>query len=87
MITIKMLWDFWHMVPVGYTCPHLEPGKPMAKPNYAFQKRQRELAKKQKKEAKRLKSAPAIPETPGQESPPAAESGPVSIAEAPSDPA
>lgn len=29
----------------------------MAKPNYAFQKRQRDLAKKQKKEAKRLRKA------------------------------
>jgi hypothetical protein len=27
----------------------------LAKPNYAFQKRQRDLAKKQKKEEKRLK--------------------------------
>ncbi|GIK86799.1 MAG: hypothetical protein KJ018_11755 [Burkholderiales bacterium] len=29
----------------------------MATPNYAFQKRQRDLAKKQKKEAKRLRKA------------------------------
>ena len=29
----------------------------MATPNYGFEKRQRELAKKQKKEAKRLKKA------------------------------
>lgn len=29
----------------------------LAKPNYAFQKRQRELAKKQKKEEKRLRKA------------------------------
>jgi hypothetical protein len=29
----------------------------MAKPNYAFAKRQRDLAKKQKKEEKRLKKA------------------------------
>lgn len=29
----------------------------MAKPNYAFQKRQRELAKKQKKEEKRQRKA------------------------------
>lgn len=29
----------------------------MAKPNYAFAKRQRDLAKKQKKEAKRLRKA------------------------------
>ena len=40
----------------------------MAKPNYAFEKRQRDLAKKQKKEEKRLrKSAPseAPPKEPG----------------------
>jgi hypothetical protein len=30
----------------------------LAKPNYGFEKRQRELAKKQKKEAKRLKKKP-----------------------------
>lgn len=29
----------------------------MAKPNYAFEKRQKELAKKKKKEAKRLQKA------------------------------
>ena len=44
----------------------------MAKPNYAFQKRQRELAKKQKKEEKQKRKAaedqPATaPETPGGE--------------------
>jgi hypothetical protein len=50
----------------------------MAKPNYAFQKRQRELAKKQKKEAKRLKSAPPpVAETAdGQVPPPPAENEP-----------
>ena len=31
----------------------------LATPNYGFEKRQRELAKKQKKEAKRLKKAAA----------------------------
>ena len=31
----------------------------MAKPNYAFSKRQRDLAKKQKKEEKRLRKAGA----------------------------
>ena len=37
----------------------------MAKPNYAFQKRQRELAKKQKKEEKRkLKEGAAAPPSP-----------------------
>jgi hypothetical protein len=34
----------------------------MAKPNYAFAKRQRDLAKKQKKEEKRLKKASGIPD-------------------------
>jgi hypothetical protein len=32
---------------------------PMAKPNYAFEKRQRELAKKKKKEEKKLQKARA----------------------------
>ncbi|HYH41775.1 MAG TPA: hypothetical protein VD867_07305 [Burkholderiales bacterium] len=37
----------------------------MAKPNYAFAKRQRDLAKKQKKEEKRLRKASGLPdETP-----------------------
>ena len=38
----------------------------MAKPNYSFEKRQRDLAKKAKKEEKRLRKAgaPASPETP-----------------------
>jgi hypothetical protein len=35
---------------------------PLAKPNYAFQKRQRELAKKQKKEEKRLRKTDSPPE-------------------------
>ena len=35
---------------------------PLAKPNYAFQKRQRELAKKQKKEEKRLRKTESSPE-------------------------
>jgi hypothetical protein len=49
----------------------------MAKPNYAFQKRQRELAKKQKKEAKKLsKSPPAVPEATGQAQQPPAENEP-----------
>ncbi len=34
---------------------------PLAKPNYAFQKRQRELAKKQKKEEKRQRKAEPEP--------------------------
>ena len=37
----------------------------MATPNYAFAKRQKELAKKQKKEEKKLlKQANSVPETP-----------------------
>ena len=45
----------------------------MAKPNYAFQKRQRELIKKQKKEAKKQQKAaenapPAQPEAPESDS-------------------
>jgi hypothetical protein len=38
----------------------------MAKPNYSFEKRQRDLAKKAKKEEKRLRKSgpPAGPETP-----------------------
>jgi hypothetical protein len=37
----------------------------MAKPNYAFEKRQRELAKKKKKEEKRLRKQPtAVPPEP-----------------------
>ena len=43
----------------------------MAKPNYAFAKRQRDLAKKQKKEEKRLKKAGAQDGAP-QDAPPAA---------------
>lgn len=49
----------------------------MAKPNYAFQKRQRELAKKQKKEEKKLRKAAAqesqtpegAPQPPAEETP------------------
>ena len=36
----------------------------MAKPNYAFAKRQRELAKKQKLEEKRLRKASGLPDLP-----------------------
>lgn len=40
----------------------------MAKPNYQFEKRQRELAKKKRKEDKALrKSTPAEPAAPGQD--------------------
>jgi hypothetical protein len=40
----------------------------MAKPNYAFAKRQRDLAKKQKKEEKKQRKVGAV-ETPPQETP------------------
>ncbi|MCP5123276.1 MAG: hypothetical protein H6984_12535 [Pseudomonadales bacterium] len=43
----------------------------MAKPNYSFEKRQRELARKKKKEEKKLQKARAQ-EAPGEESAPAA---------------
>jgi hypothetical protein len=36
----------------------------MAKPNYAYEKRQRDLAKKQKKEEKRLRKAGTTPDAP-----------------------
>lgn len=41
----------------------------MATPNYAFQKRQRDLAKKQKKEAKRLRKADPAATTPQPDEP------------------
>lgn len=36
---------------------NLQPGLPVAKPNYAFEKRQRELEKKRKKEEKAQKKS------------------------------
>jgi hypothetical protein len=42
----------------------------VAKPNYAYEKRQRELAKKQKKEAKRQKQTAADPQSDAEASPP-----------------
>lgn len=42
----------------------------MAKPNYAFAKRQRELAKKQKKEEKKLRKAAAHESAAPEEAPP-----------------
>lgn len=44
----------------------------MAKPNYAFEKRQRDLAKKAKKEEKRQRKAgaPETPESPEPVAPP-----------------
>ncbi len=41
----------------------------MAKPNYAFAKRQRDLAKQQKKEEKRLKKAARTDERPADPAP------------------
>ena len=46
--------------------------KPLAKPNYQFEKRQKELAKKKKKEEKRLRKLaenPAAPAETPQENP------------------
>jgi hypothetical protein len=49
----------------------------MAKTNYAFAKRQRDLAKKQKKEEKRLKkSGGKDPSDEAEQNPPAADSKP-----------
>jgi hypothetical protein len=46
-------------------------GSTLAKPNYAFAKRQRDLAKKQKAEAKRARKAAQAPATePEPEAPP-----------------
>ncbi len=42
----------------------------MAKPNYAFAKRQRDLAKKQKKEEKRLRKAATNEDQPQDNQPP-----------------
>ncbi|HET9045490.1 MAG TPA: hypothetical protein VFO33_00925 [Casimicrobiaceae bacterium] len=42
----------------------------MAKPNYEFEKRQRDLAKKQKKEAKRLRKAEAQAAATAESAPP-----------------
>ena len=47
----------------------------MAKPNYAYEKRQRDLAKKQKKEEKRLRKAVANPSPDSQQKPPAPADG------------
>lgn len=41
----------------------------MAKPNYGFEKRQKELAKKAKKEEKRLKKLANTEETPASDEP------------------
>lgn len=51
--------------------PSLDSGTrlPMAKPNYAFEKRQKELAKKKKKEEKRLKRSGVADEPSPEEQP------------------
>ena len=46
----------------------------MAKPNYAFQKRQKEIAKKKKKEEKRLQKA-ALADGPSQDDEPTLDNG------------
>jgi hypothetical protein len=50
----------------------------MAKPNYSYEKRQKEIAKKKKQEEKRLKKAAqqAEPSQDGQPQPPANETAP-----------
>jgi hypothetical protein len=57
------------------------PGSPVAKPNYAFEKRQRELEKKRKKEEKAQRKAsqgarPADAQAPDAEQPPAPDAPP-----------
>ncbi len=47
----------------------------MAKPNYSFEKRQREIAKKKKKEEKLSRKQPATPENDEQDAPAVSESG------------
>lgn len=47
-------------IPPRYAFNHIQRNSTsVAKPNYSFQKRQRDLAKKQKKEEKRLRKAGA----------------------------
>ena len=48
-------------MPSGIAPPDITRGRPLPKPNYAFAKRQRDLAKQQKKEEKKLKKAAAKP--------------------------
>lgn len=49
----------------------------MARPNYAFAKHQREIAKKQKKEAKRLRKAGLQQDKPAEDTPPPPPAQPV----------
>jgi hypothetical protein len=49
-----------------------ERGRPLANPNYAFAKRQRDLAKQRKKEEKKKRKAgPADAPPPAEDAPPA----------------
>ena len=48
----------------------------MAKPNYQYEKRQRDIAKKQKKEEKRLRKAEANKPAPGSASDPSVDANP-----------
>lgn len=50
-------------------------GEHLAKPNYAFAKRQRDLAKKQKREVKRQRKAESTPSAEGAEVPVQLEKG------------
>lgn len=55
--------------PVCFIFKQTGESRPMAKPNYAFAKRQRDLAKKKKKEEKRLRKAGAVEESPADTKP------------------
>jgi len=61
-------------------------GRPVAKPNYSFEKRQRELAKKKKKEEKEKEKAVRKTAGPGAE-PDAGEGGESNAPQSPADPA
>lgn len=62
-LTKKVLWPY--TCPFNHQAQQLE-GRLVAKPNYQYEKRQKDLAKKKKKEEKRLrkleKNAPATAE-------------------------
>ncbi|TDM09194.1 MAG: hypothetical protein C4K60_07760 [Ideonella sp. MAG2] len=45
----------------GHVPPHSLQGLPVATPNYGYEKRQRELAKKRKKEEKAARKAAGLP--------------------------
>lgn len=65
------------------THPNPQPGLPVAKPNYAFEKRQRELEKKRKKEEKAQKKSVGHPQPPGGDDASAAEPSPPGTPPAP----